>query len=164
MQWKGLHPIVRHDNGVDCLVKVHGKVELYYINKLKKYTIRKTDYVPRNEISQVYDSDQKDSGKCDSSMLENSTDTKFDISPDLSDNQTQELNKQFSKYVDLFSDEPGLTNTITHGIKLISNDSPHNKSYRVSQSKLKTSKEELDRMLYLVLLNPLTPHTARQLY
>lgn len=159
MQWKGPYSILRHpDNGVDYLAKVHGKIKLYHINMLKKYTKRERDPDPIDEVKVaqvcIIDSTSKGSNTCDISVLDSSDNCKFDICPSLSSKQVLELNALLSNYSDAFSNDLGLTNTITHDIKLTSDVPVHRKTYPIPHNMLKHFEEEIDRMLNLDITEP----------
>lgn len=119
MQWKGPYSILQHqDIGVDYLVKVHRKTKLYHINMLKKERERDPVSIDEAKVAQdcIIDLASKGSNTRDISVLDSSSNCKFDICPCLSIKQALELNPLLSNYSDVFSNDPGLTNTNIHDI------------------------------------------------
>lgn len=88
------------------IVEVHGKIELYHINMLKKYIKRERDPVSIEEanVAQVciIDSASEGSYTCDIPVLDRSGNCKFDICRILSTKQALELNTLLSNYSDVF--------------------------------------------------------------
>ncbi|XP_037774920.1 uncharacterized protein LOC119571901 [Penaeus monodon] len=97
MQWKGPYSVVKkHDNGVDYEVKVNSKKRLYHINMLKKYVRR--DEVSSSQVCQMCVVDDLPSSQddenfaCDIPELYEASEYKVNLNPELSSEQTAELN------------------------------------------------------------------------
>ncbi|XP_063597903.1 uncharacterized protein LOC134774421 [Penaeus indicus] len=158
MQWKGPYTVSkRHENGVDYLVRVRNRIKLYHINMLKKFFRRESNNDTKSKICQIciVNDDQITNDVCDISVLENSP-TKFNINQNLSNEQKQQMNELLLKYSDVFSDDPGLTKTITHDITLTNETPVHRKPYPLPFHLKKSFDEEVDRMLRLGVVEPST--------
>ena len=154
MQWKGPYSVVRrHDNGVDYLIKVNNKIKIYHINMLKKY-IRRDD--TNTKICQIciIDTPEESPDTCDISVFSDGNGLGINVNPELSKQQTKELNELNARFSDVFSDKPGTTRTVIHDIKLTTDVPVHRKPYPVPHNLVKVFEEEVDKMLDLGVIEP----------
>ncbi|XP_063615688.1 uncharacterized protein LOC134788803 [Penaeus indicus] len=154
MQWKGPYTVIkRHDNGVDYLIKVKGKAKLYHINMMKKFIKREDIETPNVCQICVVDDDIASDDTCDVSVMSNTV-TNFNIGADLKPDQIKELRNLLDKYPDVFSDNPGLTSSVTHDIKLTTTEPVHRKPYAIPHHLIKPFEAEVQRMKELGVIEP----------
>jgi len=151
MQWKGPYKVIkRHESGVDYLVKVRGKVKLYHINMMKKYIRRENENTTEAKVCQlcVIDNEPDNVHTCDFSVLEEK-DTKVNICKELTNSQIGDVEDILAKNADIFSNEPGLTSSIVHDIKLTTDNPVHCKPYPIPHHLKEIFDAEVKRMLDL---------------
>ncbi|XP_063601511.1 uncharacterized protein LOC134777606 [Penaeus indicus] len=154
MQWKGPYTVIkRHDNGVDYLIKVKGKAKLYHINMMKKFIKREDIETPNVCQICVVDDDIVSDDTCDVSVMSNTV-TNFNIGADLKPDQIKGLRNLLDKYPDVFSDNPGLTSSVTHDIKLTTTEPVHRKPYAIPHHLIKPFEAEVQRMKELGVIEP----------
>ena len=110
MQWRGPYPVVEcRDNGIDYVIKVGNKKQLYHINLLKKFYKRECNLVmhklEEDPILNVVQTSFVDSGCSDEPGQLELFDTSVgivNINPDLEETKRQQLEDIVRDYSDVF--------------------------------------------------------------
>ena len=145
MEWKGPYPVIgSKTNGVDYLVKIKGKGKLFHINMLKKYFRRSSeDKVTKVQFCIIEDS---------SDMTFDNSGKDWDINPNLTKEQDEEIKLLVSDFSDVFSDKPGYTDSIEHVITLETKIPVSKKPYPTPPHLIKVFNDEVDKMIEMGII------------
>ena len=170
MQWKGPYVVDScHGNGVDYIIKVGNRLKLYHANMLKRYyrrvnvnTIQKSVQEAKSshkllcnvQVNVVDVSDSVTESELGGIEFYETTDTEYQINPNITVSQKLELIKLLSVFKDVIRDKPGVTNTLSHDIRLTSKIPIRSKSYPVPVNLIATFNEEIDKMLAMDIIEP----------
>ncbi|XP_042886053.1 uncharacterized protein LOC122262167 [Penaeus japonicus] len=103
----------------------------------------------------IMDDESLTNDTCDISMMDDlNLKYKVNINQNLSVQQKQQLEKLLDRYSNVFSDEPGLTKSLTHDINLCSETPIRLKPYPIPYNLRKSFDEEVERMLRLNVIEP----------
>ncbi|XP_064087495.1 uncharacterized protein LOC135202170 [Macrobrachium nipponense] len=171
MQWKGPYVITDvHSNGVDYYVKVGNRLKLYHANMLKTYHRRTEISVIQQEVNDLVNSSNlfsalqaevqpviavTDDNCCElPSRDENSGNYNFCES--LSSDKINDLECLLKSFTGVMSDTPSRTKTISHNVKLQSDEPIRAKNYPIPLSLLDEFNKEVDRMIDIDIIQPST--------
>ena len=161
MSWSGPYKVLERRNKVDYLIDQNGTSKLFHINLLKKYHRRTSDVVSFvcDESSRTYDQATFPVHSCVVDIEEDRTEDiifpndKENCKPaffeELSSKQTLALEQLMLRFKDVLSEEPGLTSTVHHEIKLVTSSPSRAKVYPVSVNLKAYFEEEVENLLRL---------------
>ncbi|GBM03940.1 Retrovirus-related Pol polyprotein from transposon 17.6 [Araneus ventricosus] len=160
IQWMGPGTIQNKISETNYAVEIPGKRErsqIYHINMLKRYH-KRPEAVNLVEL-EMWDATQIDND-LDFPFIETNPNI-YDfqeitessaLSERLEPDQIDQLRQLLGKYSTSFSNEPGLTNLVTHDIQLINDKPVRSKPYRSSHRQNEILKTEVQRMLDLKIV------------
>ena len=180
MQWKGPYSVIAKVNDLDYKLDVKGKSKTYHINLLKRYLpreecvegnlglfelVRSNESVEKNEILDSQEPVLGNSVYCDSDRVPdeftntvpfpNLLQTESRVDVNISDNLTAEQSKQVSQLLErlsgILTDVPLKTNVLQCEIHLTTDDPVNSKPYPVPYTVRSTIRNEVQKMLDLVL-------------
>ncbi|KAL0148818.1 hypothetical protein M9458_055827 [Cirrhinus mrigala] len=134
-QWQGPFTIEERVGPVNYRVRQPGRrkpVQLYHINLLKKW---------------VGDRDQV-------AALTLQEPAVLDTNPDLSAAQKADLRHLVGQFLDVFSDNPGQTNVLSHDIRTPPGVIVRQRPYRVPEARRQAIEAEIQKMLKLGVIEP----------
>ncbi|XP_068210592.1 uncharacterized protein [Palaemon carinicauda] len=171
MQWKGPYIITDvHSNGVDYYVKVGNRLKLYHANMLKTYHRRSKVSVIQQEVNDLLDSSNlfsalqaevqpviaiTDNNCCELPSRDEDSGN-YNFCESLSSDKINDLEGLLKSCTDVMSDTPGRTKTISHNIKLQSDEPIRAKNYPIPLSLLDEFNKEVDRMIDMDIIQPST--------
>ncbi|XP_047483006.1 uncharacterized protein LOC125035006 [Penaeus chinensis] len=158
MQWLGPYPVVQcKDNGVDYVIRVRGVKKLFHINMLKRY-FRRDSYKSESEIAQVciVEEENQVGDNCEPVYFDTEGISNINFGNELTKIQIGELKGILSKFTDVLTVKPGLTNTIKHVINILSSKPVHKKPYPIPNSLVNDFNTEIDKMLVMNIIEPST--------
>ena len=143
MSWSGPYKVIERRNKVDYLIDQNGTSKLFRIYLLKNYHRRTSDVVSFvcDESPMTYDQATFPVHSCVVDIEENGTEDiifpndKENCKPaffeGLSSKQTLALEQLMLRFKNVLSEEPGLTSTVHHEIKLVTSSPSRAKVYPV---------------------------------
>ncbi len=125
----------------DYKLEVKGKIKIFHANLLRQYIVRETSTPTHSgavlDLVAIIE-DEDDSGCVfDNEQLADMFNTQVGketykdvlISPDLSNEQREQLKRFLAEYQDVLTDIPGMTNLVEHSIELTSSEPVRSKPY-----------------------------------
>ncbi|XP_068205363.1 uncharacterized protein [Palaemon carinicauda] len=171
MQWKGPYIITDvHSNGVDYYVKVGNRLKLYHANMLKTYHRRSKVSVIQQEVNDLLNSAKlfsalqaevqpviaiTDNNCCELPSRDEDSGN-YNFCESLSSDKINDLECLLKSFTDVMSDTPGRTKTISHNIKLQSDEPIRAKNCPIPLSLLDEFNKEVDRMIDMDIIQPST--------
>ena len=170
LAWQGHYKVLKKVNKVDYAMDVKGKTKLFHVNLLKKYIRRSTvclstfDGLSSSEVIEEVTSPNVATNLC---IIEDSPDTElptvssenpsienFKLGKSLTGDMVADLQGVLKNFDNVFSDIPGCTSTITHTIKLKTNEPLKSKFYPVPIHLTKEFESEVSNLLKLGIIEP----------
>ena len=175
MSYSGPHTVLQRKNRVTYLIDQSGVTRLYHANLLKKYYRRATANMANvtDEVSTlstyggggvlmvaqallVDESDQFLESIAELDLPDpletRSTENTLNVAGNLSDQKQRDVRRLLSSYADVMSETPGLTQTITHDIRLESTEPVKSKVYPVPVHLHSHFENEVDNLLKLGII------------
>ncbi|CAC5404352.1 Transposon Ty3-I Gag-Pol polyprotein,Transposon Ty3-G Gag-Pol polyprotein [Mytilus coruscus] len=166
--WKGPFVVSDKVSPVDYKVKVRGKDKVFHVNMLKLWHERVDDNednsVPTdiaaclNIISGLTTDDDTDDSEMSTAVAlvlkrkESVDDVK--ISPELTDEERQQLKELLSEYDAIFSEVPKVTNIIEHRVVTKTDEPIYKRSYPLLYALRDKVKQEINDMLTAGIVEP----------
>jgi hypothetical protein len=161
LQWRGPYKVTGVLPQHDYKLEVKGKIKIFHANLLRQYIVRETSTPTHSgavlDLASVAIIEDEDDSGCvfDNEQLADMFNTQVGketykdvlISPDLSNEQREQLKRFLAEYQDVLTDIPGMTNLVEHSIELTLSEPVRSKPYPLPHTMREVVRDEIDSML-----------------